>query len=174
MEKTKKDRDVQLLELFDIDPDPDWCFLRNNFWEHLAKKFIKSDTSGNPYLCNHQIIREKDDRGPEIIASDLRRYWHYKSSWCILETMEVDDDAVWEEMCDDDIWGVSETYSEDLFSYCVTIKDSFEDLAYEIRARVFFRGFSELRKFTITDLNGVDEEAAKAIESWFILDGLRS
>ncbi len=82
----------------------------------------------------------------------------------------MDDAAVWEEMCDDDIWGVSEAYSEDLFSYCVTIKDSFEDLAYEIQAKVYFREYSELRKVTIAELDGVDEEAARAIESWFILD----
>ena len=61
----------------------------------------------------------------------------------------------------------------DLFSYRVKINEFSQDLNYEIEADVFFDGLAEIRKVTVIVLKGVDKEAAKAIESWFIMEGFR-
>ncbi len=152
----------------------DWCFQTREFWRHLVLKCINFDEFGEAYFCSHQVIREQDDYGPEIIASDLRCYWHESRSSKIADQTTVDEQADWEETCDDGILDFSEVHSDDLLISCVTIKNLSEDLNYEIQARIVFDGIADLRKFTVTALSGVDEEAANAISGWFALDVIGS
>jgi len=147
---------------------------QSNFWQYLVRKCINFDESDEAYLCSHQVIREQDDNGPEIIANKFWCSWCNNCSWNCSGKIAVNENAGWEKLRDGDTLSFSEICPMDLFSYRVKIKEFSQDLNYEIEADVFFDGLAEIRKVTVIVLKGVDKEAANAIKSWFILDGLGS
>ena len=152
----------------------DWCFQTKEFWRHLVLKCINSDETGEAYFCSYQVIRAQDDCGPEIIASDLRCYWHENRSSKISDQTTVNEQADWDETCDDGILDFSEVHSDDLLTSCITLRNLSEDINYEIQAKIVFDGLADLRKFTVTTLSDVDEEAANAISGWSALDVIGS
>ena len=152
----------------------DWCLLDDNFWQHLVRKCINFDEGDEAYFCGRQVIREQDDNGPAIILNKFWCYWCNNRHWDFSGKITVDENAGWEKLRDGDTLSFSEICPMDLFSYRVKIKEFSQDINYEVQANVFFDGLAELRKFTITASRGVDNEAANPVESWFILDLLRS
>ena len=149
-------------------------YKQNNFWQHLVRKCINFDEADEAYFCGRQVIRVQDDNGPEIILNEFWCYWCNNCCWSCSGKITVDENAGWEKLCDGDTLSFSEICPMDLFSYRVKIRECSQDLNYEIQANVFFDGLAETRKVSVISLRGVDEEAANAIESWFILDGLGS
>ena len=148
-------------------------YRQKNFWQHLVWTCINFYDDDEAYFCGRQVIREQDDNGPEIIANEFWCYWCNNRSWDFSKKITVDENGGWEKLRDGDTLRFSEICPMDLFSYRVKINEFSQDLNYEIEADVFFDGLAEIRKVTVIVLKGVDKEAAKAIESWFIMEGFR-